>query len=152
MIFARAKQINLHPGNPQYFAGEAPGGLSGIIQGPGHPPSATNQEINYKKFHSTLNSGFASTATDSAMRYGYRKQPDVGGALDFAFLNYQLPLDNQCGWWMVARHPTRPIGSVPLAFFQMAPVTSIGGLIPGQVISQPLLDPNGYGSGYDIYS
>jgi hypothetical protein len=104
------------------------------------------------RYPEIITSGFYDNETQSfALHYGYREQPDLGGALNYAFENYGLPLNDVCGPWMVARWPISPIGSRPLAFYQTSPETSIGGLIPGQVISQPLLDPSNMGSGYDIY-
>lgn len=146
---SKLKRINNHPGNPQYTAGIAPG------ETPGNSAGSHNDSIRVhsKRSAATITTGFDDDPNQMwAVHMGFRVQPDKGGALNYAYENYAVPIDNVCGPWMVARHPTMPIGSRPLAFFQTAPLTSIGGLIPGQMISQPLLDPDGPGSGYDIYS
>ena len=119
------------------------------------PTGSHNSNIRFRKSKTgaVVTSGFNDDMEQGwSLHYGLRVQPDIGGALNFAYENYGLPLDNVCGAWMVARNPTMPIGSRPLAFFQNAPITGIGGLIPGQIIAQPLLDPDSPGSGYDIYS
>jgi hypothetical protein len=144
-LFNRTKKIANHPGNPNYFKGVEPGHT------PRPPGSRSN--MNYARKEGTLSHGFEEDdVSHFTLHYGLRQQPDQGGALNYAYELYGLPLDNVCGSWMVARHPTRPLGSQPLAFFQLAPVTSIGGLVPGQFISQPLLNPDDPGSGFDIYS
>jgi hypothetical protein len=141
----RLNKLNNHPGNPQYFASVAPATYPGSNVAMSHKRP--------KRSPATVTTGFDDTQYQAwALHYGFRTQPDVGGALNYAYELYGIPIDNVCGPWMVARHPTMPIGSRPMAFFQNAPLTSIGGLIPGQVIAQPLLDPNGPGSGYDVYS
>jgi len=142
-LFSRSRSINQFGPNPQYYQNnEKP-----------NPPGSHNGNTRYKVHPASVTSGFDESQNQQwQLHYILRAQPDIGGALDFAYANYGLPLQNVCGPWMVARHPTRPLGSQPLAFFQTAPVTSIGGLIPGQIIAQPLLDPDGPGSGFDIYS
>lgn len=144
MFWGRQKQIS-HGSGPQYLPGEAPAQLN---------PGALNENIQFQpQGPETLTSGFIdSDIQNFHLSYGYRTQPDRGGALNYAYELYGLPLSDVCGPWTVARHPYKPIGSQPVAFFQTAVQTSIGGNIPGQVISQPLLDPNNPGAGYDIYS
>ena len=145
MLFGRRKRLDAHGGSPQYLAGEAPatrppGSASELIMLAAHGPAVVTEG-----FHDNAVQPFA-------LHYSFKEQPDLGGALNYSYDLYGLPLDNTCGPWMVATHPTRPLGSAPLAFFHVAPITSIGGLIPGQVISQPLLSPDNPGAGYGIYS
>lgn len=145
MFFKRNKKVD-HGTGPQYLPGEAPAQLN---------PGLLNENISYVSHGrpEVVTAGFHDAdIQDFHLSYGYRRQPDMGGALDYAYQLYGLPLINHCGPFMVARHPWQPLGSQPVAFFHTAVETSIGGLIPGQVISQPLLDPNNPGSGYDIYS
>lgn len=131
-----SKKVPISPGpNPQLYPGE------NVMNKP--PPVMV-------KVPGVLTDGFNDSEEQQAhLHYTERAQPDLGGALNFSYDLYQLPLVEPAGPWMVARHPTKPLGSFPTAFFQEAVVTSIGGLIPGQFIHQPLLDPNAPGSGFD---
>lgn len=135
--------------NPQYFVN---GGQTFPDDNTVTPQWAADEGLR-GRMPFTVTSGFWEDELHTFhLSYGYRQQPDMGGALDYAYENYGLPLNDVCGPFMVARHPTMPIGARPLAYYQTAPDTSIGGLIPGQVISQPLLDPRNPAAGYDIYS
>jgi hypothetical protein len=132
-----------HPASPQYNKGVEPAGSArqdGFTnyKQPNHPAIVT--------------SGFDDCGMPSAsINYGYRSQPDRGGALNYAYENYGLPLENVAGPWMVARSPSKPLGSTPMQ--QWATMVPTGaGLFPGQVISQPLLNPQGPDSGFDIYN
>jgi hypothetical protein len=142
----KGKQQRPNPGGtgPQYEPGVTP---------PAMRPGQFNAKINYKSTHpAVVTSGFDdSGATKFKLAYGFRQQPDRGGALNYAYLNYGLPLENVAGAFMVARQPSKPFGSMPLTYFPISVPTGIG-TIPGQVISQPLLNPQGPGSGFDIYS
>jgi hypothetical protein len=143
MFWGKRKKVD-HGGNPQYLPGEEPAPW---------PPGSYNDKLRFQRHIATVTSGFHDDDVQPFhLAYAFKSQPDVGGALNYAYDLYGLPLNNVCGPWMVAENPTRPLGAAPVAFFHMAPVTSIGGLIPGQVISQPLLGPDNPGSGYDIYS
>ena len=117
---------------------------------PGENINTRNPTQNLIVVPETITDGINEDPNQQArLHYTFKPQPDIGGALNYSYDLYQLPLNNVCGPWMVAQHPTKPLGSNPTAFFQEAPVTSIGGLIPGQVVHQPLLDPNSPGSGFD---
>jgi hypothetical protein len=144
-LFA-GKQQRPNPGGtgPQYEPGVRPPVLR---------PGQLNPNIRVKSSHkAVVTTGFDdSGATKFALSYGFRQQPDRGGALNYAYENYGLPLYNVAGAFMVARRPPNPFGSVALTYFPVSVPTGIG-TIPGQVISQPLLDPQGPGSGFDIYS
>ena len=143
MLFKRNKVV-MHGGNPQYLPGT--GAANDVAV-------ASNIKMKVASNPAVTTTGFDESDLDTySLSYGNRSQPDVGGALNYAYENYGLPLNNVCGPYMVATHPTKPIGSQPVQYFQVAPVTSLGGLVPGQVISQPLLNPNDPYSGIDIYS
>ena len=148
-LFSGTKVID-HGGNPQYLSKDA--GVSRMSRN-GNYPGSHNPNFKIRTAKTSLNEGLHEGETAKfELHYQHREQPDLGGALDYAYCNYGLPLDNVAGPWMVARRPFRPYGSPPLAFFAVQVPTSVGGLIPGQIISQPLLDPRGPGYGYDIYS
>jgi hypothetical protein len=132
---------------PQYLPGVAPAGS--MTQAGMHNP-------NLQRHHHTRGPAVVTSGFDDSMEqqfhlsYGLRAQPDVGGALNFAFENYGIPLVQPGGAFMVARHPIPPIGNKPLAFYPQAVPTGLG-LVPGQMISQPLLNPQGPNAGIDIY-
>jgi hypothetical protein len=142
----KGTQTRPNPGGsgPQFEPGVRPPVLK---------PGQFNTKINVKSTHpAVVTTGFDDTgASKFALSYGFRQQPDRGGALNYAYQNYGLPLYNVAGAFMVARHPSKPFGSMPLTYFPVSVPTGIG-TIPGQVISQPLLDPQGPGAGFDIYS
>jgi hypothetical protein len=120
----------------------------------GRPPRAPQlRAINESSHPAVVTPGFRDAPPRGGFLLNYIKktQPDVGGALNYAYDNYGLPLQDVAGAFMVARTPYRPIGGVPLQFFAQSVPTGIG-TIPGQLISQPLLNPQGPGAGYDIYS
>lgn len=138
-----------HPNSPQYNPGVEPAGSAardseknfqgvGYVQ-PNHPAVVT--------------AGFDDCGCQNAaqLNYGFRQQPDVGGALNYAFENYGLPLVQPAGPFMVARNPFSPIGAPSMQAWQVSVPTGAG-LFPGQVISQPLLNPQGPDTGYDIYN
>lgn len=82
------------------------------------------------------------------LHYTERLQPDLGGALNFSYDLYALPLKNLTGGFMAARGGFRTT-TPPTAFFQQAPVTSLGGTVSGSFAFQPLLDPTNP-AGFDI--
>lgn len=132
--------------NPQYNPGVSPGFNRNY-------PGSLNRDINGNSAPLTVTSGFYEDEYHYfTLTYGRREQPDRGGALKYAYENYGLPLNDVCGPFMVASNPSRPIGSPVLNYNNISVPTNVGGLVPGQFISQPLLDPNGNGSGFDIYS
>lgn len=152
MFFGRNRSAPVGLGqSPQYLPGEAP-----ARKFPGadnNAPAWDGYNLAPVRIPETVTSGFDEhEPVDFQLHYTRKPQPDRGGALNYSYDLYGLPLGDVCGPWMVANAPYQPIGSRPLAYYQTAPLTSIGGLIPGQLISQPLLDPNGVESGYDIYS
>lgn len=137
-----------HPSSPQYMPGVEPAGSARQdgFRGQGTP--------NYVRSNhpAIVTPGFEDCGyPDPSLNYGYRPQPDVGGALNYAYENYGLPLQQPAGGFMVARSPTRPFGSTPMQAWQVMVPTGAG-LFPGQVYSQPLLNPQGPENGYDIYS
>ena len=159
-LFSRKQKA--HPGTPSSAAG-GPGVVNGgiaigympgfYVDSPQYVPgeNVVAPKIGRFRIPEEITSGIdESEPTAYNLHYTQRPQPDRGGALNFSYDLYGLPLNDVCGPWMVARSPTRPFGSFPTAFFQEAAVTNIGGLIPGQLQHQPLLDPNAPGSGYDF--
>lgn len=148
-----------HPSSPQYMPGVEPAGSARQdgFKAPSMPRDGTTgeQSPNYVKPNhpAVVTAGFddCGCQPSAQLNYGYRQQPDVGGALNYAYENYDLPLVQPAGPFMVARAPFRPMGSAPLQAWPVSVPTGIG-LIPGQVISQPLLNPQGPDSGYDIYN
>lgn len=133
-----------HPNSPQYTAGITPAGtarqegFTNYVR-PSHPAIVT--------------AGFDDCGCDASaqLNYGLREQPDVGGALNYAYENYGLPLVQPAGAFQVARHPFHPIGAPSMQVWPVSVPTGAG-LFPGQVISQPLLNPQGPDTGYDIYN
>ncbi len=130
--------------NPQYNRGVAPAKPN---------PGSYNPDIVAQLQHpAVVTSGFHDNEIQNFhLSYGLRQQPDLGGALNYAYENYGLPLEDILGAFMGARHPFRIFGSQPLTYFNQSVPTGIG-TIPGQFIGQPLLNPQGPGAGYDIYS
>lgn len=82
------------------------------------------------------------------LHYTERLQPDLGGARNFSYDLYALPLQNVGGQFMIARDGFRTM-TAPTAFFQQAPITSLGGTVTGSFAFQPLLDPSNP-AGFDI--
>src|SRR5271165_3390016 len=155
MFFGRKRQMLPGAGqNPQYYEvhpSDRPAADNFVPQGQSRMGQEGEQHPSLR-IPEVVTSGFYEDEDHQFhLSYGLRPQPDIGGALNYAYENYGLPLNNVAGPWMVARWPLPPIGSRPLGFYQTAPITSIGGLVPGQIISQPLLNPYDMGSGYDIY-
>lgn len=137
------KKKNPNAGNPQYN----PGVTTEVN------PGQYNPNIVAQLQHpAVVTSGFHDNEIQAFnLSYGLRQQPDLGGALNYAYENYGLPLTDILGAFMGARRTFLPFGSAPLAFFSQTVPTGIG-TIPGQFVGQPLLNPQGPGSGYDIYS
>lgn len=165
--FGRAKRTGsdnvrpqfTHPSSPQYLPGVEPAG-SARQEGfeapyirPGYGPVDGNPHYVIPSHPAVVTPGFDDCGCENMaqLNYGLRQQPDVGGALNYAYENYGLPLVQPAGPFMVAQAPFRPFGSAPLQAWQVSMPTGIG-LIPGQVISQPLLNPQGPDSGFDIYN
>lgn len=147
-----------HASSPQYNAGVTPGGTAareGLKAPYVRPGSPGDGSPNYVPVDhpAVVTEGFDDSGAhlSAQLNYGLRAQPDVGGALNYAYENYGLPLVQPAGPFMVARQPFRPFGSLPLQAWPVAVPTGAG-LIPGQLISQPLLNPQGPDSGYDIYN
>lgn len=148
-----------HPSSPQYTPGVEPAG-SARQEGfrapyarPGYTPSDGNPNFVAPNHPAIVTPGFDDCGCHESaqLNYGYRPQPDRGGGLNYAYENYGLPLQQPAGAFMVAQMPFRPFGSAPLQAWPTSVPTGAG-LFPGQVISQPLLNPQGPDSGYDIYS
>lgn len=148
-----------HGSNPNYNYGVEPAGSARQDGFRGPPPLSQNgtaeRTPNYVKPNhpAVVTAGFDDCGLhpDATLNYGFRPQPDVGGALNYAYENYDLPLVQPAGPFMVARAPFRPMGSAPLQAWPVSVPTGAG-LFPGQMISQPLLNPQGPDSGYDIYN
>jgi hypothetical protein len=165
--FGRARQtasdgINpqfAHGSSPQYMPGQEPAGSARQdgFKAPYAKAAGTPSEGNPiyvpSNHPAVVTDGFddCGCAPSAQINYGYRTQPDVGGALNYAYENYELPLVQPGGAFMVAKTPFRPLGAAPLQVWPVSVPTGIG-LIPGQVISQPLLNPQGPDTGYDIYN
>lgn len=144
-----------HPSSPQYLPGVEPAGSAqrdgflapyqrpGVNQGPAYYVKPNHPAV--------VTPGFCDEDADYVISYGFRQQPDVGGALNYAYETYDLPLVQPAGAFMVAAQPFRPFGATPLQMWPVSVPTG-SGLFPGQVISQPLLNPQGPDSGFDIYS
>lgn len=149
MFFRNHNMMTAMGGNPQYYSSvptSRPALNAQML------PVSNDEELTPVRMPETVTTGFVENEPyEFSLHYGRRAQPDVGGALNYAYENYGLPLVDVCGAFMVAKFPIPPIGSRPMMFYQTSPETSIGGLIPGQLISQPLLNPMDLGSGYDIY-
>lgn len=146
-----------HPNSPQYFNGVEPAGSARQdgFRAPFVAPSsgAPDGNPNYVRPNhpAVVTPGFDESDADFVISYGFRQQPDRGGALNYAYESYELPHVQPAGAFMVAKSPFRPFGATPLQIWPSAVPTGAG-LFPGQVISQPLLNPQGPDSGYDIYS
>lgn len=82
------------------------------------------------------------------LHYTERQQPDLGGALNYSYDLYALPLQNVLGPYVGARSEFRTVTPVT-AYFQQAPVTGMGGTFVGTFAFQPLLDPNNP-NGFDV--
>lgn len=147
-----------HPSSPQYMPGVEPAGSARSDMGapyvrPGYGPKDGPPNYVPVNHPAVVTPGFddCGQINEAQLNYGLRPQPDRGGALNYAYENYDLPLVQPAGAFMVARAPFMPFGSMPLQAWPYSVPTGIG-LIPGQVISQPLLNPQGPDSGYDIYN
>jgi len=151
-IFAKARKAPSHGGNPQYETGVEP---AGSARQPGaFQPGSYNGAMEYvvPNHPAVVTPGFDDCGCDTfALHYSEKRQPDIGGALNFSYDNYGLPLVQPGGAFMVARMPFMPIGSPAMQAWPVSVPTGAG-LFPGQMISQPLLNPQGPNSGYDIYS
>jgi hypothetical protein len=165
-IFGRAKKVPTtgdgmaqrdHASNPNYLEGVEPAGSarSSMRDGYWRPQSGVqDRPANYVPANhpAVVTNGFDDCGVPNAdIHYSFKTQPDVGGALNYAYDNYALPLRQPGGAFMVARSPFRPFGSIPMQAWQIAVPTGIG-LIPGQIYSQPLINPQGPDTGIDIYS
>jgi hypothetical protein len=146
-----------HGSNPQYMSGVEPAGSARQdgFRAPYIRPQGGNPDGNPNFVPSNhpavVTPGFDDCGGDYVLSYGLRQQPDVGGALNYAYESYDLPLVQPAGPFMVAKTPFKPFGATPLQMWPVSVPTGAG-LFPGQVISQPLLNPQGPDSGYDIYS
>lgn len=148
-----------HSSSPQYMPGIEPAGSARQdgFRAPyarsGGEPQDKGPNYVTPNHAAIVTPGFEDCGAPSAtLNYSLKSQPDVGGALNYSYDNYELPLQQPAGAFMVARAPFRPLGATPLQMWPVSVPTSVGGLIPGQVISQPLLNPQGPDSGYDIYN
>lgn len=164
--FGRAKSVPSAGSRPQFDHGSNPNFLPGVepagsarqdgFEAPYVRPGYNvdgNPNYVIPNHPAVVTPGFDDCGcNDSAqLNYGFRQQPDVGGALNYAYENYGLPLVQPAGAFMVAKTPFRPFGAAPLQAWQVSVPTGLG-LVPGQVISQPLLNPQGPDSGFDIYN
>lgn len=156
---SKAKPEFAHPASPQYNYGVEPAGSAKQdgFRAPYQTPANRNEgSPNYVRPNhpAVVTSGFEDCGDQPfhGLNYGFRDQPDRGGGLNYAYENYGLPLVQPAGAFMVARQPTRPFGAIPMQAWPAAVPTSLGGLVPGQMISQPLLNPQGPDSGFDIYN
>jgi hypothetical protein len=147
-----------HPSSPQYMNGVEPAGSARQdgFRAPYVRPQGGNPDgsPNYVRPNhpAVVTPGFEDCGDGSfVLSYGLRQQPDVGGALNYAYESYDLPLVQPAGAFMVALTPFKPLGSTTLQIWPTSVPTGAG-LFPGQVISQPLLNPQGPDSGFDIYS
>lgn len=144
-----------HASSPQYNAGVEPAGSARQdgYRAPYAKPGTNDAPPNYVKpdHPAIITAGFHEGDGDYVLSYGLRAQPDVGGALNYAYESYDLPLSQPAGAFMVAATPFKPFGATPLQAWPTAVPTGAG-LFPGQVISQPLLNPQGPDNGYDIYN
>jgi hypothetical protein len=99
--------------------------------------------------HAVVTYGFDDNELHSVhLHYTERAQPDLGGALNYSYDLYALPLQDVVGPFVAAGTYFRTVQQVP-AFFQQAPETGMGGTFTGSFAFQPLLDPNNP-SGFDI--
>lgn len=152
----KTPQFEHAQGSPQYFNGVEPAGsaqVDGFRAPYVRPGQDQTRNPNYviPNHPAVVTPGFNDCEADYTISYGLRSQPDRGGALNYAYESYELPLQQPAGAFMVAMNPTRPLGATPLQIWPSAVPTGAG-LFPGQVISQPLLNPQGPDTGYDIYS
>jgi hypothetical protein len=83
------------------------------------------------------------------LHYTERQQPDLGGALNFSYDLYAIPITDILGPFVGAAGGFRTVAPVT-AYFQQAPITGMGGTFVGTFAFQPLLDPNNPGNGFDI--
>lgn len=150
-----ASQQFSHASSPQYNNGVEPAGSARAdgFRAPYTTPGGQERGANYviPDHPAVVTPGFSDCEADYTISYGLRAQPDRGGALNYAYESYELPLMQPAGAFMVASNPSRPLGATPLQVWPTAVPTGEG-LIPGQMISQPLLNPQGPDTGYDIYN
>ena len=83
------------------------------------------------------------------LHYTEHVQPDLGGALNFSYDLYAIPLTDIVGPYVAAAGGFRTVAPVT-AYFQQAPITGMGGTFVGTFAFQPLLDPNNPGNGFDV--
>lgn len=92
--------------------------------------------------HAVVTTGFDDDPAHTVhLHFSERVQPDLGGALNFSYDLYALPLYNVGGPYMIAKSGFRTV-TPPTAFFQQAPTTGMGGTFVGTFAYQPLLDPS----------
>lgn len=166
-IFGRAKKTAsstkgkpefTHPSSPQYNFGVEPAGSAKQdgFRAPYRTPANRNEgapDYVRPNHPAVVTPGFEDCGdqTFPGLNYGFRDQPDRGGGLNYAYENYGLPLVQPAGAFMVALAPFRPFGATPMQMWPVAVPTGAG-LFPGQMISQPLLNPQGPDTGFDIYN
>lgn len=98
-----------------------------------------------------LTSGFDHNPNDTlVLHYTERAQPDLGGALNYSYDLYALPLGDITGGFTAVARSFRTVTPAS-GQWQQAPITAMGGNITGIFHFQPLLDPFSAGNGYDIY-
>lgn len=104
---------------------------------------------NSNHHYAVVTSGFDDNELHTVhLHYTERAQPDLGGALNFSYDLYALPLQDILGPFMGAREQFRTVTPVT-AYFQQAPLTGMGGTFVGTFVFQPLLDPNNP-NGFDM--
>ena len=82
------------------------------------------------------------------MHWTERKQPDLGGALNYSWDAFQRPVKEMLGTSMAPSRMPRPIGQPPMEYQGKRPLTGMG-VYTGNIVHQPLTDPSGpAGGGY----
>lgn len=103
-----------------------------------------------------LTDGFSPSVIDRntgdtlVLHYTERAQPDLGGALNYSYDLYALPLGDVTGGFTATAHSFRTVTPAS-GQWQQAPITAMGGNITGIFVFQPLLNPYAEGSGLDVY-
>lgn len=101
--------------------------------------------------NAVVTDGFDENMNDVVhLHYTERAQPDLGGALNYSYDLYALPLGNVTGAFTAVAHSFQTVAQAS-GQWQQAPITASGGNVTGIFHFQPLLNPFGEGSGYDIY-